>query len=224
MNFTKGIWVIGGGGIGLALVEKAKIEKIGVTLFSRPDVDLTRLDDIQRIFAATDQLPSVIVNTIGMLYNDQHLPEKSLIHFQADWFYESLRVNTLPVMWIAQCLNKKLSKHHEFSFINLSARVSSLSDNRLGGWYSYRASKCVLNMFIKNISIEWSRCFPNTAICGYHPGTVATHLSEPFQKNIEPDKLFSPKQAADYLFIQIQKTTPAMSGDLFDWQGERIAF
>lgn len=224
MDFAKGIWVIGGGGIGSALAEQARLEKIEVTHFSRPDTDMTRPERVQHIFNTTDQLPSVIVNTIGMLYDNQHAPEKSLAHFQAEWFYESLRVNALPVIWIAQCLTKKLSKLDQLIFINLSARVSSLSNNRLGGWYSYRASKCVLNMFIKNISIEWSRRFPNAAICGYHPGTVATHLSEPFQKNVKPGKLFSPQQAADYLFSQIQKTTPAMSGHLFDWQGKRIAF
>lgn len=132
--------------------------------------------------------------------------------------------NAGDVMWIAQCLTEKISKQQQLIFINLSARVSSLSDNQLGSWYSYRASKCVLNMFIKNISIEWSRRFPKAVIYGYHPGTVETYLTEPFKKNVKSGKLFSPQQAADYLFTQLQKTTPVMSGDLFDWEGMRIAF
>lgn len=224
MNFEQGMWVIGAGKMGSALAKKGRQAKMGVKLISRPDYDMTQKEEVERFFDSVNQLPSVIVNTIGMLHDAEHTPEKSLAAFKADWFYESLRVNALPVIWMAQCLSKKLSKHNEFIFIILSARVSSLSDNHLGGWYSYRASKCALNMFIKNISIEWSWRFPKTAICGYHPGTVETPLSEPFKKKVNPEKLFSPEKAAGDLLIQIQKTTPAMSGDLFDWQGERIEF
>ncbi|MAZ77398.1 MAG: C factor cell-cell signaling protein [Legionellaceae bacterium] len=223
MHFDQSIWIIGGGGVGKALAKKYQDLGVEAVLISRPEYDITQREDVRRLFQ-TGQLPSVIVNTVGMLYDDQHMPEKSLSTFEAEWFYESLRVNAIPVMWIAQCLSEKLSRQDELIFITLSARVSSLSDNRLGGWYSYRASKCALNMLIKNISIEWSRRFPKVAICGYHPGTVDTRLTKPFQKYIKPEKLFSPQQAAGYLFDQIQKTTPAMSGDLFDWQGERIEF
>lgn len=224
MNFDNGIWVLGAGGIGSALAKKIRQLAIEVTVISRPEYNLTQAKDVKRLFDQVETLPSVIVNTIGMLYDDQHTPEKSLSTFSADWFYESLRVNAMPAMWIAQCLTEKLSKQQPLIFINLSARVSSLSDNQLGGWYSYRASKCVLNMFIKNISIEWSRRFPKAVIYGYHPGTVETYLTEPFKKNVKSGKLFSPQQAADYLFTQLQKTTPVMSGDLFDWEGMRIAF
>ena len=223
-NFNRGVWVIGAGGIGSAFAKKCRQENIDVKLISRPDYDMTKKDDVDRFIDSIEQLPSVIVNTIGTLYDDHHSPEKSLSSFTEEWFYDSLRINALPVMWIAHALSKKLTKRDELVFITISARVSSISDNHLGGWYSYRASKCVLNMFIKNISIEWSRRFPKVAICGYHPGTVDTHLSKPFQKNMNPEKIFSPERAADYLFIQVQKTTPIMSGDLFDWQGKRIKF
>ena len=150
--------------------------------------------------------------------------KKSLAAFEAEWFYESLRINAMPTMWLAQCLSERLNNKDRLTFLTLSARVSSLSDNRLGGWYSYRASKCTLNMLVKNISIEWSRRFPHVAICGYHPGTVATRLSKPFRKSIAPEKLFSPEQAAEYLFAQLEKTTPSLSGNLFDWQGQCIDF
>lgn len=223
MDFNKGIWIMGSGGIGSALAKKYQQLGIGVRVIARPEYDITHLEDVRRLFQ-TDQLPSVIVNTVGMLYNNQRMPEKSLSAFEAEWFYENLRVNAMPVMWIAQCLSEKLSREDELIFITISARVSSLSDNRLGGWYSYRTSKCALNMLIKNISLEWARRFANAVIYGYHPGTVDTRLSRPFQKNINPEKLFSPEQAADYLFDQIQRSSSAMSGNLFDWQGKRIEF
>lgn len=224
MNFERGIWIIGAGGVGSALAKKCEQLGIEVRLVSRPEYDITQLNDVKSLFQSISQLPSVIINTVGMLYDDQCMPEKSLSAFEQAWFYESLRVNTLPVMWMAKSLSERLSRQDGLIFITLSARVSSLSDNYLGGWYSYRTSKCALNMLIKNISIEWSRRFPKATICGYHPGTVDTRLSKPFQKNVKPGKLFSAEQAADYLFDQIQNTTTTMSGDLFDWRGERIAF
>lgn len=185
---------------------------------------MTHPEEVERFFKSVNQLPSVIVNTIGILHDGQHTPEKSLSTFDAGWFHESMRVNAMPVMWIAKSLSEKLTRQTRLIFITLSARVSSISDNHLGGWYSYRASKCALNMLIKNISIEWKRRFPNVAVCGYHPGTVETHLSEPFKKNVAPEKLFSPTRAANYLFTNILNTTPAMTGCLFDWQGEVIEF
>nr|WP_216657330.1 hypothetical protein [Candidatus Hamiltonella defensa] len=132
MNFEQGMWVIGAGKMGSALAKKGRQAKMGVKLISRPDYDMTQKEEVERFFDSVNQLPSVIVNTIGMLHDAEHTPEKSLAAFKADWFYESLRVNALPVIWMAQCLSKKLSKHNEFIFIILSARVSSLSDNHLG--------------------------------------------------------------------------------------------
>ncbi len=222
MNFDQGVWIIGAGGIGSALAEKCAQLGIEATLISRPDYDMSQQADVTKFFSKVNNLPSAIVNTIGMLYDEQHTPEKSLLTFNSNWFYESLRVNTLPIMWLAQSLSKKMSKQDSITLVALSARVASISDNHLGGWYSYRVSKCALNMCIKNISIEWARRFPKAVIYGYHPGTVDTNLSKPFNKNVEPNKLFSPQQAAEYLFQQLQKTTLGMSGNLFDWQGKLI--
>lgn len=224
MNLDKGMWIIGAGGIGAALAEKSRQEGVDVKLISRPNYDMTRPEDVERFFETIEQLPSVIVNTIGMLHDANHVPEKSLSVFDADWFNESMRVNAMPVMWIAKALSQKLLKQDELLFITLSARVASISDNRLGGWHSYRASKCALNMLIKNISVEWSLRFPKVVICGYHPGTVETRLSEPFKKNLKADSFFSPELAANYLFAQIQKIRPEMTGLLFDWKGETITF
>lgn len=224
MGFQNGIWIIGAGGIGSALATKCQQENIDTKLISRPEYDMTQLEDVERFFKSVTTLPSVIVNTIGVLHDEQHAPEKSLSTFNSSWFYENIRVNTIPVMWIAKVLSEKLTKQDQLIFITISARVSSISDNKLGGWYSYRASKCALNMLIKNISIEWKRRYPNAAICGYHPGTVETQLSEPFKKNVAPEKLFSPELAANYLFTQIEKTTPEITGGLFDWRGRPIEF
>lgn len=121
MNFEQGMWVIGAGKMGSALAKKGRQAKMGVKLISRPDYDMTQKEEVERFFDSVNQLPSVIVNTIGMLHDAEHTPEKSLAAFKADWFYESLRVNALPVIWMAQCLSKKLSKTMN-SFLSSSLR------------------------------------------------------------------------------------------------------
>lgn len=219
MNFTDGILIIGQGAIGRALAEKCQTEKIKTITVSRSQYDMTQEKDVQCFFAQLKNIPKVIVNTIGILHDENHFPEKSLKSFTSEWFFESLRINTLPCMWIAKCLQEKLQRQDDLLFVTLSARVASISDNRLGGWYSYRSSKCALNMLIKNISIEWSRHFKHSAIYAYHPGTVDSKLSEPFKKNVKPEKLFSPTQAANYLFTQLKKSDVSMSGQLIDWRG-----
>ena len=105
----------------------------------------------------------------------------------------------------------------------LSARVGSISDNRLGGWYGYRASKAALNQFVRTLSIELARTRPQMTAVALHPGTVDTALSAPFQRNVAPGKLFTPAISAAHLLAVIAALTPADSGRLIDWAGEPIA-
>ena len=109
-------------------------------------------------------------------------------------------------------------------FAALSARVGSISDNRLGGWYAYRASKAGLNMILKTLSIEVQRRFKNQIIIGLHPGTVDTALSKPFQGNVPKGKLFTPAFSAEKLLSVIDGLSEKDSGFLFDWAGEKIEF
>jgi NAD(P)-dependent dehydrogenase (short-subunit alcohol dehydrogenase family) len=106
----------------------------------------------------------------------------------------------------------------------LSAKVGSISDNRLGGWHSYRASKAALNMLVRNFAIEMAPRAPEAVIAALHPGTVDSALSKPFQRGVAPDKLFSPAQSAGYLLDVIDGLTPADSGGLFSWDGARIPY
>ena len=104
----------------------------------------------------------------------------------------------------------------------LSARVGSISDNRLGGWYSYRASKSALNQIIKNFSIETKRTNSKAIIIGLQPGTVKSNLSQPFQKNVKEGNMFSPQDSVSALMKVINKTTEGDSGNLIGWDGETI--
>ena len=108
-------------------------------------------------------------------------------------------------------------------FCALSARIGSISDNRIGGWYSYRAGKSALNQIIKCLSIEARRTHSQTACVGLHPGTVDTWLSSPFQKSMAPNhKLFSPETAARYLLNVINHIKLEDSGSLYAWDGTII--
>ncbi|OYW86436.1 MAG: C-factor, partial [Hyphomonas sp. 32-62-5] len=97
-----------------------------------------------------------------------------------------------------------------------------ISDNRLGGWHAYRASKAALNLLIRNYAIEQARRAPGSICAGLHPGTVDTGLSRPFQSGVPDGKLFTPQQSAAYLLGVIDRLTPEDSGKCFDWNGQEV--
>lgn len=103
-----------------------------------------------------------------------------------------------------------------------SARVGSISDNRLGGSYSYRASKAALNQLIRCFSIELSHKRPQAICVGLHPGTVDTDLSKPYQGGVTGDKLFTPEQSALRLLRVLDGLTPARPGRVYDWAGVEV--
>jgi NAD(P)-dependent dehydrogenase (short-subunit alcohol dehydrogenase family) len=109
-----------------------------------------------------------------------------------------------------------------FTLAALSARVGSISDNRLGGWHSYRASKAALNMLLRNFALEMARTHPESVIVGLHPGTVDSALSQPFQSGLPEGQLTAPGDAADNLLSVLAALTPAQSGRVFDFSGAEV--
>ena len=109
-------------------------------------------------------------------------------------------------------------------FAALSARVGSISDNRLGGWHGYRASKAALNMLVRTLAIEERRRNDRAIVVALHPGTVATELSRPFQGNVPPGQLFTAERAALQLLDVIEGLSVRDSGKLLDFQGQEISF
>jgi NAD(P)-dependent dehydrogenase (short-subunit alcohol dehydrogenase family) len=107
-------------------------------------------------------------------------------------------------------------------FAVLSARVGSIGDNRLGGWYGYRMAKAALNQFVRTVSIEEKRRNDRSIVVGLHPGTVDTALSKPFQGNVRPDQLFTPSRAAVQLLDVIDALKAPDTGKLFDWEGKEV--
>jgi NAD(P)-dependent dehydrogenase (short-subunit alcohol dehydrogenase family) len=158
----------------------------------------------------------------GFLSDEAMQPEKTYRAQSLDAFRRVFEANTFAPALIAKHMLPLMPKAGRSVFAALSARVGSISDNRLGGWHAYRASKAALNMLIRNYAIEQSRRAPECICVGLHPGTVDTGLSKPFQSNVPDAQLFSPDQSAASLLDVIDHLTPEQSGKCFDWAGKEV--
>lgn len=160
----------------------------------------------------------------GQLHNDQHMPEKKLEDINSEYFTQLMHSNTLIPILCLQSLIPLLNHQTHCSITALSARVGSLNDNKLGGWYTYRATKAALNMLFKTSAIEIHRRAKNTKLILFHPGTTDTNLSRPFQRNVPEGKLFTPKFVAEQLFKITNDSNLECNGEVayLDWQGDSI--
>ncbi|MGB5325211.1 MAG: SDR family NAD(P)-dependent oxidoreductase [Pseudomonadales bacterium] len=160
----------------------------------------------------------------GFLHSETLQPEKRIEDISQDSFLQSMAINALlPLRWL-QALTPLLAKTDSCKIAVLSARVGSIGDNRLGGWYSYRASKAALNMLLQTASVELARRAPGVKLIAFHPGTTDTPLSKPFSKNVAAEKMFSPDFVAGRLLALMD--TAITDGKLayLDWDGKAIDF
>jgi NAD(P)-dependent dehydrogenase (short-subunit alcohol dehydrogenase family) len=191
---------------------------------------IVRLDvsDEETILEAAKQLEeheepvSLIINVAGVLHGPGFAPEKKLAQVSPEALRRVFEVNAFGPLLVAKHFHRLLRHDHRSVFASLSARVGSISDNRLGGWYAYRASKAAQNMFTKTLSIELGRVAPNAVVIGLHPGTVDTRLSEPFQNGVPEHKLFTPEYSVERLLAVIGAVTSDDTGKVFDFRGEEI--
>ena len=151
-------------------------------------------------------------------------PEKRLEDFCSASFQQVMSVNALlPMIWI-QKLTPVLAGKTPCKITVFSARVGSISDNRLGGWYSYRASKAALNMMLKTAAVELGRRAKNIKLIAFHPGTTDTPLSKPFQKNVPANKLFTSEFVASQLLHIVEYSELDSQLSYLDWQGKTITW
>ena len=158
----------------------------------------------------------------GVLQGEGYRPERALNQLKTSAMEQVFEVNTFLPMRVLASLTPVIKRSTEPRIAVLSARVGSIGDNRLGGWYSYRGSKAALNMMLRCAALEMRRVNPAAKIMAYHPGTVDTPLSQPFQANVAPEKLFAPARAAEALDKVLSNL--AADGELsyLDWQGETV--
>jgi len=186
--------------IAFDLTSEASIEKAVYELPEKSEIDW--------VFIAT-----------GWLHDEFHQPEKSLRSLSADQLSKSYQINTFGPILLVKNLLARLNSKYPIKLGVLTARVGSISDNRLGGWYSYRSSKAALNMLIKNVAIECTRMKRQVIIVGLQPGTTDTALSAPFQRGVSPENLQTPEYTASQLVKVMGVLDDEESGLLFDFLG-----
>ncbi|MFW6340528.1 MAG: SDR family NAD(P)-dependent oxidoreductase [Wenzhouxiangella sp.] len=168
--------------------------------------------------------PRLVLHTAGILHESGRglAPEKRLEDIDGGAMLRVFAINSIgPALGLRHFL-PLMPSDGKAVFAALSARVGSIGDNRLGGWYAYRASKAALNQILKTASIEARRRFANVIVAALHPGTTDTDLSAPFQANVPPEKLFAPQFVARHLLQVIDGLEPADSGGFFAWDGQSI--
>ena len=168
--------------------------------------------------------PNLIINCSGLLHTSGFGPERSWRHLDIDVMRTVFDVNTFGVALLGKHLIPLINRRGRSVFASLSARVGSISDNRLGGWYSYRASKAAQNMIIKGLAIEASMRWRELICVALHPGTVATDLSKPFAGSVPPEKLFTPDTSAQHLSRVVTDLTSDDTGQFFAWDGQPIHY
>jgi NAD(P)-dependent dehydrogenase (short-subunit alcohol dehydrogenase family) len=224
------------GGIGRALVAALDADPrcAGIHAGSRqtmthpsPKVSgfLFDLSDEASLEAAADLIgaPDLIIVATGRLHGPGLTPEKSLRAIASQALQEAFAINAIGPTLMARHVLPRMPRMRRTLFAALSAKVGSISDNRLGGWHSYRASKAALNMLIRTIAIELTRTHPELVCVALHPGTVDTPLSKPFQAGVPAERLCTPEDAANHLLAVLDKLGPQNSGRLFGWDGQEIS-
>ena len=216
------------GGIGKALEEALRDEGTfdAVHGFSR-SADGDRhldLEDEASIAAAATKVgsPTLVIVATGLLHAGDKGPEKAIRDLDPAWMAHNFAINAIGPALVAKHFLPTMPKAGRIVFAVLSARVGSIGDNKLGGWYGYRASKAALNQLVRTIAIEDKRRNSSGIVVGLHPGTVDTGLSQPFQGNVTPGTLFKPDRAAVQLLDVIDGLRAPDSGKLFAWDGVEI--
>jgi NAD(P)-dependent dehydrogenase (short-subunit alcohol dehydrogenase family) len=164
----------------------------------------------------------ILINTVGLLHAEGVRPEKRLRDLDPQAFQQSMAVNALFPALLAEGFSRLLRHDEPGIFASLSARVGSIGDNGLGGWYSYRASKAAHNMLLRTLSREWRVSHRNVAVVALHPGTVDSPLSRPFVRASYDKRVLQPEESVTHLLEVMRGLSPADSGSFFDWRGDTI--
>ena len=251
-TFPASVLIVGAsGGIGYAMAEQLSLEPDVQTLVlcsrhaasSEPllhvqskliaegkqcllqDVDISDEASLSRLTVQLKndlQTLDLIINTAGLLHAKDVAPEKILEQISLAAMQKIFAVNAYGPILLAQALMPWLKTRRRVVFASLSARVGSIADNRLGGWYSYRASKAAQNQLLKTLSVELARRNPESIVLALHPGTTDTGLSRPFQANVAQEKLFTPDFVAERLLHLMIEATTGDTGRFIAWDGQAI--
>ena len=204
-----------------ALAEAARGRLHLVTLDVTDEASIAAAAAATRAHVASLHL---LVNCAGVLHEASLglAPEKRLADVNSAALLRSFTVNAVGPLLVARHFERFFAHRDRAVFASISARVGSIGDNRLGGWYAYRASKAAQNMFTRTLAVEWGRSHQNVTCAALHPGTTDTDLSRPFQAGVPAGKLFPVQRTVTQLLDVIDRLRPEDSGQFFGWDGERI--
>jgi NAD(P)-dependent dehydrogenase (short-subunit alcohol dehydrogenase family) len=229
-SFPKGgVAVVFGasGGIGSALAEFLRTvetfaQVVAISRATEPAIDLldeTSLDRAAKFAAGQGEL-RLVIDATGFLHDARQKPEKSWRQIDPGNLARAFALNAIGPALIMKHVLPLLPREGKAVFATLSARVGSIGDNRLGGWYAYRASKAALNQLVRTAAVELARRAPDAICVALHPGTVATALSAPFEAS--GLKIHPPAAAARHLLAVAERLTPSANGGFFDWRGQPV--
>jgi NAD(P)-dependent dehydrogenase (short-subunit alcohol dehydrogenase family) len=216
------------GGIGGAIAEALESgghfnEVARLSRSSSPALDITSEPSIAQAaadVAARGGKLRLVFDATGFLHDDEFQPEKSWSHIDPDHMLKSFAVNAIGPALLMKHFLPLLAADGRAVFATLSAKVGSIGDNELGGWYAYRAAKAALNQLVKTASVELKRRKPHAICVALHPGTVATGLTGPFDKT--GLDVQAPADAADCLLTAIDGLQPPDSGGFLDRFGQKL--
>lgn len=234
---TSAVVVGASGGIGRALVARLIAEGAYAPVFalSRSGaetdggaiagrIDVTEEESVRAAAARVSEDGPVGLTLVacGLLHGPGLAPEKALKTLDPGALAELFAVNATGPALVAKHMVPLMPRTGRSVFAALSARVGSIGDNRLGGWYGYRASKAALNQILRTLAIEVARTRPEAIVAGLHPGTVRTALSHPFRPDADSPDTVTPEAAAAHLLTVLAGLTPADSGRVFAWNGQPV--
>jgi NAD(P)-dependent dehydrogenase (short-subunit alcohol dehydrogenase family) len=210
------------GGIGRSLVQELIKRGEHVTTLSRSvdGLDLTDENSIREVLGRIDGPFELIVIATGALEIGAHGPEKSIMAIDQSAIAAQFALNATGPTLVLKHMLRHIPRDRRSVFAALSARVGSIGDNRLGGWYSYRAAKAALNQLVHTAAIEVSRSHKQAICVTLHPGTVATAFTRKYQSHVAVPA----DEAARNLLSVIDGLTPSDTGRFFDWSGAEVAW
>ena len=234
---SRSVLIIGGSSrIGQAIAKQCHADGAVVSVISRQPApehiawlwyqDALQSEDSsqQSIEQALQQQPDTIFICNGVLHDVGGMPEKTIRQLDSEQLAQRLHSNVIIPAQYLRALFRYLIRTPQIKVLVLGAKVGSITDNRLGGWYSYRMSKAALNMLVKNLSLEVARLNPSACIATVHPGTTDTPLSEPFQSNLPEGQLQTVEQTAQRLLQVRDALIPELSGTLLNWDASVLPF
>jgi len=209
------------GGIGRAVAEELRMRGHAVTTLSRSadGLDVTDPGSVARVLGALEGPFDTVFVSIGILAPRGGAPEKQLSALDPAAMAHVFAVNTIGVATLLTHLPRLLPRKARSVTGVLTARVGSITDNRMGGWYSYRASKAALNQIVHGAAIEIGRSHRQAVIAALHPGTVATAFTEGYDPSHGKT---APEEAARHLCDVMGNLSSDQSGGFYDYAGREI--